>query len=516
MRTCSRNSLWVVVFGILCWGPFPSVAAQLSGTRITNHGLQGVGRVAASSLDQRGETFGSVSALAIRDWHRTEHGYTGTFLTLPDRGFNMDGFYSDYAARLHTLSFTFVPQASSGKQIGKLRAPGDRSQDQIRIQYRSSSLFEFSEGRRTTGLDPGRHSVSLFGTELPFLRTQRRDGVVVDVQRVAVDAEGLVIKADGSGWFSDEYGPNLYHFDRSLRIDRVIVPPEDYRPMSASGSYAYTSTNDPVRGRRMNQGFEALGMNPAETRLYALVQSALIQDSGPTLDGRRHARLLIYDVSRELSPSAPVGEYVVPLPVLDETGQRSRPNKTATQSELVVINDSQLLVLCRDSSGLGSNTTNPAVFKGVILVDLREATNLAGVARSAPRGTNSISPGGTLAPDIRPAASVLAVDLLSAADHQRFGFNASFSAPNHRTFSEKWEGMAMVSALDPERPNDFFLFVANDNDFMTARGRMLQADGQVHDYNAVGLNSLRTEHDTVFLAYRLTIEVDSPGARNTQ
>ncbi len=76
--------------------------------------------------------------------------------------------------------------------------------------------------------------------------------------------------------------------------------------------------------------------------------------------------------------------------------------------------------------------------------------------------------------------------------------------------------MAMVSALDPERPNDFFLFVANDNDFMTARGRMLQADGQVHDYNAVGLNSLRTEHDTVFLAYRLTIEVDSPGARNTQ
>lgn len=511
MRTFSSNVVWLFVLGS-CWcGQCLCPAAQLSGTRITNRGLQGVGRVEASSLDQMGETFGSVSALAIRDWRRTESGYSGTFVTLPDRGFNMDGFFSDYAARLHSLSFSFLPRTNRTELASAPKMPDNGLQDQIRVQYRSSSRFEFADRRGVTGLDPGTHSISLFGADLPYVVTQHLNGATLPVQRVAVDAEGLALKPDGSGWFSDEYGPSIYHFDRELHVDGIIVPPVDYRPMAATGSLSFTSTNDPVRGRRMNQGFEALGLNSASTRLFALLQSALIQDSGPTLESRRYSRLLVYDVSGPNAPAALVGEYVLPLPIIDETGKGSKPNKTASQSELVVLSDTEFMVLCRDSSGLGSGTTNPPVFKRVILADIKDATNLA--ALSSPRRTNSVAPGGKLLQGINPVSWVEVVDLLSPVDLKRFGFNTSFSSPNRQTFSEKWEGMALVSALEPDKPNDYFLFVTNDNDFMTARGRMRQADGLIHNYDAIGTNVLRGEHDTVFLAYRLTIESDARGAQ---
>lgn len=69
--------------------------------------------------------------------------------------------------------------------------------------------------------------------------------------------------------------------------------------------------------------------------------------------------------------------------------------------------------------------------------------------------------------------------------------------PNNRNnLSEKWEGMAMVPALDPANPNDNFLFVTNDNDFITQNG--FQAGAASKD--ASGL-----EVDTMILVYRLTL-----------
>lgn len=490
--------------------PAPAPIAALNRTQITNHGLEGVGRVPAASLDAFGETFGSVSALAIRDWRRAGNGFVGDFVTLPDRGFNVDGFYSDYAPRLQKLSFTFVPSPGSGRDSKKSRLSGNPSdQNQIRAEYRSTTLFRFANGDRPTGLDPGTNLVSMLGHAMPFVVDQQLGDTVFPVGRVAVDAEGVSFKTDGSGWFSDEYGPTIFRFDRDQRITQVMVPPRHCLPMAASGRLSFTSTQDPFRGRRMNQGFEALGLNPSETRLYALLQSALVQDSGPTPETRQHARLFVFDVGRGDVPSDPVGEYVVALPVFDDTGHGSKPNKIASASELVVINDTQVLVLCRDSSGLGSRATNVPVLKRIILADIAEATNLR--AHHTSQGTMPVSPAGKLLPGIRPVAWVSAIDLLSVGDLSRFGFNLHNSTPDRRTFSEKWEGMALVPALDATKPDDFFLFVANDNDFMTAHGRMRQSDGLVHQYDAVGTNILRGEHDTVFLAYRLTITQGTRG-----
>ncbi|MGO7273593.1 hypothetical protein ACCS56_37615, partial [Rhizobium ruizarguesonis] len=54
-------------------------------------------------------------------------------------------------------------------------------------------------------------------------------------------------------------------------------------------------------------------------------------------------------------------------------------------------------------------------------------------------------------------------------DLTRFGLHNG--APNDKNnLSVKWEAMGLASVLDPNLPVDYFLFVANDNDFLTQDG----------------------------------------------
>lgn len=64
--------------------------------------------------------------------------------------------------------------------------------------------------------------------------------------------------------------------------------------------------------------------------------------------------------------------------------------------------------------------------------------------------------------------------------------------------------MALVSALDPDAPNDYFLFIGNDNDFLTQSGKLLEANGELQSYDA-GL-----ENDTMVLAFRVSVVPEPP------
>ncbi len=65
---------------------------------------------------------------------------------------------------------------------------------------------------------------------------------------------------------------------------------------------------------------------------------------------------------------------------------------------------------------------------------------------------------------MKPATVSQFIDINDSADLARFGLHNG--APNDRNnLSEKWEAMSLASVLDPNLPNDYFLFVANDNDF---------------------------------------------------
>lgn len=88
---------------------------------------------------------------------------------------------------------------------------------------------------------------------------------------------------------------------------------------------------------------------------------------------------------------------------------------------------------------------------------------------SATNTGKPIAPKGVVDPSLTPATLTPFIDLNDKADLTRFGLRNG--APNDQNnLSEKWEAMGLVSVLDPNLPDDYFLFVANDNDFLTQDG----------------------------------------------
>jgi hypothetical protein len=96
-------------------------------------------------------------------------------------------------------------------------------------------------------------------------------------------------------------------------------------------------------------GFEGLTSSPSGDSLYALLQSATVQDGGLDKAKNRYTRLLKYDV-HNLNNIKLDEEYIVPLP------QSSKPN-TLAQSEFLWLNKNQFLVLARDGNGAGGSNT---------------------------------------------------------------------------------------------------------------------------------------------------------------
>jgi hypothetical protein len=147
------------------------------------------------------------------------------------------------------------------------------------------------------------------------------------------------------------------------------------------------------------------------------------------------------------------------------------------------------------------------VFKSVLLVDLNVGVpaDVIGIAARNAEG-GQVAPGGVLDATIAELTWVEALNLLNTDELAKFNFNLDNTASDLLTLSEKWEGVALAPALDPDHPDDYFLFIANDNDFLSPAGAMRQADGSFATYDA-GI-----QNDTIFLAYRITIAaVPEPG-----
>ena len=387
------------------------VVSVLGKNLFINHGLVGAGRIPASILDGFGESFGSVSGLQITDWAKIgDNSYAGTFNILPDRGYNSGTFFSDYAARIQRVSFVFTPHtggAIGGTDIASKLA----AQNQIMMTSMPSGVkFQFFDVDTQPAVAhdrprPDLGFTTLFGATLPYVVSfngpNAPGGISTShpgINKLPIDAEALVLKADGSGYFGDEYGANIYYFNSSKQIIGVVGLPEALRPRRTSGGNYYfgASTPDPIEGRRINQGFEGVALSPDGTRLFALLQSAAMQDSAAA-QTRLQTRLLVYDVSGGPTPSAPVAEYALTLPTYRTFGDGGAVNATAAQSEIIALDNQRLLVLSRDGNGLGNATYNsapnpigglPSVFKSVLLADLTlgNPTNFAGSPRDAEGG----------------------------------------------------------------------------------------------------------------------------------
>ena len=493
-------------------GLWSSGGVTLGGTTFVNLGLQGVGRIAASTLDpSTGETFGSISDLQVSSFINNGNGsFTGTFEFLPDRGYNAGAIFSNYAARINTVNFTFTPYTGA--------APTS-AQNQIAMAVAGSTRFTVDHDNNTTpapifttGLLPQATPGTLFGNPVPTVAAAVTQSDGSFTNRLTVDAEGLAFDRragrTGSGWVGDEYGAYVYHFNAAKQIDGVLKLPPALLPYGPAGSVNFAQ-DPPTSGRRINQGMEGIALSPDGSKLFTLLQSATIQDSGSGNQGRSNTRLVVYDVSGSDTPSDPVAQYVIQLPRVDSTGSPSNGttvDRTAAQSAVVALNDHQLLILSRDGNGRGAGGS--PVFKSVLLADLNGATNIDGLYDAEGAQT---APGGVLRPTITPISWTEALNMIGklgtgATDIElaKFGLNINNAPGDINTISEKWEALALVPVGDPTAPNDYFLFVGNDNDFQSASGQYMDANGVLQAYNA-GL-----ENDTVMLAYRVQV-VPEPG-----
>jgi hypothetical protein len=319
---------------------------------------------------------------------------------------------------------------------------------------------------------------------------------------ITLDSEAVVLMPDGTMFIGDEYGPNIYRYDAGGKLLSVTRPPAAIIPMR-NGQENFSSNNpgpgavapkpaNPDTGRQNNQGFEGLARTPDGRHLIAILQSATRQDGGDSPETRRHTRALVYDMADPANLRL-VAEYVVPLPVFRDEKNRVR---VAAQSEAFGLSSTTLLMLPRDSGNGYGQKGETSLYRRLELVDLAGATNIAG---SVYDGLTPVAPKGVLDLSVKPASLTDFIDLNDPAELARFGLHNG--APNDRmNLSEKWEAISVASALDPAAPDDWFLFVANDNDFITQEG--YQAGAAYKDDSGADV-------DTMFLVFRVTL----PGVR---
>lgn len=457
--------------------PAAPAAAQSAISGFVNKGLVGVGRLPADMKDKFGETFGSGSGVAVdaKSWTKGADGYSATFYILPDRGYNVEGT-TDYRARLNKVSIKFKP------------IEGAAEGNAITLNLEDTVLLTDAAGEPMSGLDPAEGGVRVAAGAIPPL-PQTVNG------RVALDPEGVVLLSDGSFFISDEYGPYIYRFSAAGKMLSAIRPPDaiipkrkgkDHFSANAPGAGApKPEPANPETGRQNNQGFEGLALTPDGKYLVTILQSAARQDGGDKPETRNYTRIFYYDISNP-DQAKLVRHHVVSLPVFEnEKGEK----RIAAQSELLALDENRFLLLCRDGNGLGTKNAK-SLYRKIEVLDVTGATNLVGAPYD---GVTPVAPGGQLVADVVPANLTPFVDINDNAQLGKFGLHNG--APNDRTnLSEKWEGMGLVPALDPANPNDYFLFVVNDNDFLTKAGFQVGAQYQAE-----------VDNDTVMLAYRITL-----------
>lgn len=471
------------------------LGASLGGVRVVNEGLVGVGRLSGENVDKFGETQGAASGLFITDWAYAGGKFSGTFNVLPDRGYG-DGT-SNYAARLHKVDFTFAPYYGAGPV----------AQDQVKPVYADSTKFTYQDGGKmkfTTGLNPSGTS-TLFGQTVGTVTAANGEGGAQE-SLLSMDAEAVHLFEDGSGFMSDEYGTYIARFNKDKEITGITQLPGAAQPFRPAGTPNFDSLAAPTTGRRNNQGLEGMAVTPDGTRLFALLQSATVQDTnGSQQQTRNHARLFVYDIAgANREHPVIVGEYVVKLPQIDLNSDGSGADGTAAQSEIVALGGTSFLMLPRDGNGLGKGTAVPILFKSVQLVDFASATNILGQYDGVGQ---QISPAGVLRPEIQAAATGEVINMLQPDDLAKFGLNTTIPA-NANTLNEKIEGMALVPDLSTPATNDFFLFVANDNDFQSSNVKMVDAAGNLASRGDGRLNAGIT-NDAMFYIWRLSIGVGS-------
>ena len=262
----------------------------------------------------------------------------------------------------------------------------------------------------------------------------------------AFDPEGIVVHPlTGHLLVSDEYGPSLLEINRAGRMVRRYETPANLLPRNAtSGSVNHASDAGNDAGKRTNRGFEGLAISPDGRTVYAMLQSAMLDEGGT--NGVVN-RIVAFD-TRTAKPQAQFAYRM-------EGSSQGRGI-----SALVALNESEFLVLERNNRGLGVDGNLASPNKKVFRIDIRGATDVSSINLAT-------AAAGSYTPVAKTTTPWL--DLASAAtlDHPSLAALGGVSP-------EKWEGLTIGPRL---ADGSTLVLAGTDNDYsVTQNSSSVQYD----------------------------------------
>lgn len=401
----------------------------------------------------------------------------------------------NFQNRIHkfAISLKLAPNASASNP----------SNPNIRLKYEDTILLTGPDGHPTTGLDADATGHASYPGFPPLpVATYTGNGFGGPGQggrRVSVDSEGLALSPDGGFWISDEYGPYLYKFSSTGRMEHAIQPPSAFLPRR-NGTISFSSNTPPrynpneipvpedtESGRGNNQGFEGMTISADGKTLYTLIQSSLDQEGGLKKRYRAPARLLAYDISDSTSAPRYIHEWVVVLPKYrdyTETDQ-TKAFVVAGQSEIHQLPTGDFLVLARDSGFGRGQTESRSVYRHADVFSISNGASDVKGLKNYDDATGAIaSSKGVLDSDITPAQYCPFLDYNVEGELAKFGLHNGGSQDKF-LLNEKWESLALVPA-NPDGGNEYILISFSDNDFITQDGKWIYC--RVHDLTGTVAN----------------------------
>jgi hypothetical protein len=180
----------------------------------------------------------------------------------------------------------------------------------------------------------------------------------------AFDPEGIVVHpVTGNLFVSDEYGPSVYEFDRSGAMVQRFTTPSNLIPRDASNVPNFADDTGNTLGKRTNRGFEGLAISPDGKYVYAMLQSAMLDEGGGSGTVNR---IVKFDVAT----GQQVAQYAY---------QMQGSSQGRGISALVAINDHEFLVLERNNRGVGVGADFAPPNKKVYQIDITGATDVTGI-----------------------------------------------------------------------------------------------------------------------------------------
>jgi hypothetical protein len=256
----------------------------------------------------------------------------------------------------------------------------------------------------------------------------------------AFDPEGFVIGPKNHHFYvSDEYGPSLYEFNDKGRRVRTFLTPANLIPRNDAGMPNFANDTGNTKGKRTNRGFEGLAISPDGEYLYAMLQSAMLDEGGGNGVCNRLVKF-----------STAGGTAVVQYAYQMEGSSQGRGI-----SAVLAINDHEFLVLERNNRGIGVGAEFSPPNKKLYRIDITGATDFSPPAAAFPPAN---CPGGKVTKN-----PVHFLDL------------AANTLPElGNKVPEKWEGLAVGPRL---KDGSYVMVTGTDNDYSVTQN----ATGQQFD-----------------------------------